>query len=111
MCIRPLILKYLPGVFPATVNSRNNTNRSWGQKVSSRIRQSRNFGGGIELSGEEEVAQSQHTMGTRQITVTTESSVSYEMKGGSCATKTSQDMDDNENDNETMSSEGRLTKR
>ncbi|KAH6700010.1 hypothetical protein BKA61DRAFT_706227, partial [Leptodontidium sp. MPI-SDFR-AT-0119] len=53
MCIRPLIMKYIPGAFSAMANSRNNTSKSWGQKIGSRGQNSRNSGGGIELSGED----------------------------------------------------------
>ncbi|KAG4441856.1 hypothetical protein IFR05_002657 [Cadophora sp. M221] len=108
MCIRPLIMKYIPGVFPATVNSRNNTNKSWGQKIGSRGQGSRQFGGGIELSGEDRPKSNQVSQTARsQITVTTESRVSFEMKRASDYVQQNRDMDDNE----TLSSEARLTKR
>ncbi|KAG4422199.1 hypothetical protein IFR04_004705 [Cadophora malorum] len=108
MCIRPLIMKYIPGVFPTTVNSRNNTNKSWGQKIGPRGQNSRNFGGGIELSGEDRSKQSNPSSQTArsQITVTTESRVSFEMKRASEYLAFNREMDDNE----TISSEARLTR-
>ncbi|KAH7311910.1 hypothetical protein BKA65DRAFT_157462 [Rhexocercosporidium sp. MPI-PUGE-AT-0058] len=109
MCIRPLITRFVPGVFPATVNSRNNTNKSWGQKIGSHGKNSRQFGGGIELSGENRNNMSNQVSQTArsQITVTTESRVSFEMKRASEYIQQNRDMDDNE----TLSSEAQLTKR
>ncbi|KAK0105449.1 hypothetical protein ONS95_004184 [Cadophora gregata] len=107
MCIRPLIMKYMPGVFPTTINSRNNTNKSWGQKIGSRGQNSRNFGGGIELSGEDRAKRSNPSSQTArsQITVTTESRVSFEAKRASEYTAFTREMADDA----TISSESPLT--
>ena len=96
MCIRPLILKYLPGLFSTTRPSTSrapyasgplhNAN-SWSAKVASRIRAERASRHGIEVLGDEQSVGNPEWIGkkgpgegreSRKIIVTTEATVEYE---------------------------------
>jgi hypothetical protein len=78
MCIRPLFKKYMPTIFPTTEAgaSRSTGNAYWGQKITSKLSNSRS---GHEPLGEEDIVRSRGDRKSGNITVITESSVSYEM--------------------------------
>ncbi|KAF8858845.1 hypothetical protein BDZ45DRAFT_387540 [Acephala macrosclerotiorum] len=104
MCIRPLILKYIPSLFPSTKGSQPTPpppghvhKTSWGAQVSSRIRAERVSKYGERLDDEEDIEgqivvggdNKAVVMGGKgdgegnregQIRVTTESMVEYEMQ-------------------------------
>lgn len=110
MCVRPLITKFIPSAFPSTNNSCNNTsngNRSLVKNIGSGGQNSPQNGRGIEMSGEDKSRSNQVSQARSQITVTTENRISFETKRASEYLQMNRDMDDNE----TLSSEARLTKR
>ncbi|PMD35024.1 hypothetical protein L207DRAFT_497048 [Hyaloscypha variabilis F] len=96
MCIRPLVLKYLPNIFPTTKASSSQTPYAsghlhnanmWSAKVASRIRAERASRHGIEVLGDEEVCGMGELKGRKEaggrresgkIMVTTESVIEYE---------------------------------
>jgi hypothetical protein len=96
MCIRPLVLKYLPNIFPTTKASSSQTPyasghlhnaNTWSAKVASRIRAERASRHGIEVLGDEEVGGMGELKGRKEaggrresgkIMVTTESVIEYE---------------------------------
>jgi hypothetical protein len=93
MCIRPLLTRYIPSLFPTTKvdsNSRSYQNPTWGQKFGSRIRN------GIISSelidGDEENLADRGKKGDNWVT---NSTMSYEMRSAGTATPTSEGrMDD-----------------
>jgi hypothetical protein len=83
MCIRPLFYRFLPSVFSSTQSgtasrsAMGTGNPNWGQKISSKMRQSRT---GHEILGEEDGGNRRdRPRKAGKIIVTTESSVSYEL--------------------------------
>jgi hypothetical protein len=93
MCIRPLLTRYIPSLFPTTKvdsNSRSHQNPTWGQKVGSRLRN------GIissePIDGDKENLADRGKKGEYWVT---NSTMSYEMGSAGTATPTSEGrMDD-----------------
>ena len=93
MCIRPLLTRYIPSLFPTTKvdsNSRSHQNPTWGQKVGSRLRN-----GVISselIDGDKENLADRGKKGENWVT---NSTMSYEMGSAGTATPTSEGrMDD-----------------
>ncbi|KAI6710951.1 integral membrane protein [Diplocarpon mali] len=93
MCIRPLLLKWLPGPLNSSLGGSESTNPSWAQKVSSKLRHSWVFG-----MAPQDVHSTVDSLDSesRDIHVTLDSSISFERKEGQPSLSIAREKEDSE---------------